>query len=674
MYRDFLDIREHGFVRVAVVIPTVHVANPLKNAEAHVAALQKAYDEGVFYALCPELGLTAYTSGDLFHADPLLAESRLVLQKLVEASRRWQNMLFSVGLPLELDGAVYNCGVTIMRGRVLGVSAKSYPPEYREFYEGRHFGRAPELISKNIVLCGRSVPIGNDVLIRSEQNPDFILHTEICEDLWVPIAPSRHAALAGATVLANLSASNITIGKADYRQQLVETSSGACLAVQMYSAAGFGESTMDLSWDGDGYIAERGGLLARTERFRMDGTSITSDVNLRALKLDRMRQSSFRQNASDERKSFRTISFKEVGETKERTAKLRAFRRDIEPHPFVPKDRSRLHERCYETFNIQATALARRLQKLPAHMRRIFLGLSGGQDSTHAALVAVRALDLLKLPRTDLVCITMPGFGTTARTRGNAGKLAVALGATFLEMPIPMLALETFKSIGFDPESWKNSPASQAVYENVQALVRKHILFSASNQKGIVLGTGDLSELFLGWCTYGADQYAHYNVNADVPKSLISFLIAWTIDNVFRDEELVQEVLKDILATPISPELIPPDADGKIVQKSEETNGPYELHDFFGYWFHRFGIRPATIARMALHAFGGRYAIGEIKHWLKDVFLPKRFQNQFKITGTPPGPKVGLVALSPRGDWRMPDDADPDAWLRDAATIPDTLE
>lgn len=682
-YNRFLDIRNHGFTRVAVVIPRVHLADPEANAEEHKRWLKEAHDAGVSYALCPELGLSGYTNDDLFHNLTLLQASEKALAYLVSASHGWPNMLFTVGLPLLVDGMVFNCAATILRGRVMSVSPKTYPPEYREFYELRHFARSTEARSKTVVVGGRTVLFGNDTLIRSRDNPNFVLHTDICEDIWVPIAPGTEAALAGATLLANLSASNITIGKAAYREQLVVGSSGKNVCVQMYSAAGFGESTSRASWDGDGYIAERGTLVARTPRFELEGTMIVSDVNLAMVNQDRMRQGSFRQNAADHRKAFRSVTFGEVWENAVRKSSLEVFRRDIDPYPFVPRDASALDDRCFETFNIQATALVRRLMVLPESMRKVFLAYSGGQDSTMALLVALRAMDLLKLPRTNIVCITMPGFGTSKDTYDIACALPKAFGTMFEEISIKPLALEMFRSLSFDPDGWSRSAEAKLVFENVQALTRKHIIFCAANQKGIVLGTGDLSELFLGWCTFGADQYSYYNVNGDVPKTLISFLIGWAAEKVFHGDIEASTLLRRIITLDISPELLPPDPrTGRIAQKTEELVGPYALHDFAGYYFVRFGLPSATIARMALHAFASvenpltkrPYTIADIKHWLR-VFLTRFFRAQWKRAAMPEGPKVGMISVDPRGDWRMPSDADPSIWLRELETqVPDQLE
>ncbi|MBX3027273.1 NAD(+) synthase [bacterium] len=660
--RDFLDVRTHGFARVAVCVPPVRVADPAFNAAAHLEQLETVHRAGAHYALCPELGLSAYTCGDLFFQESLLAGVRAALAELAHASADW-NLLFTVGAPLAIEGLLFNCAVTLYRGRVLAVAPKSYPPSYREFYELRWFRPAAETAVRELSLLGGDVPFGTDVLIRLPHLPGFVLHTDVCEDLWVPVPPSTLAALAGATVLANLSASNITVGKWEYRQELVRNSSARNLAVQMYSAAGFGESTSDLAWDGHGMVAERGRLIAETHRFMLGGTHVEVDVDLQALLQDRMRQTSFGANARDHGRAVRIVDCGPAADARPR-ATWERFERRVDARPFVPADAAERDVRCREVFLIQASALARRLHALPPAARRIVIGVSGGQDSTHALLVAAHALDLLHLERGRLLAITMPGFGTTARTRGNAERLARALHASFQEIPITGIGEAVYAAIGHPPER------EDLTFENVQAWLRTLLLFAtASQQRGINLGTGDLSEIALGWCTYGGDHLSHYGVNAGVPKSLISYLIAWAADVIFAGDAAVQAVLRDVLATPISPELLRP-RDGEIVQVSEDVVGPYELHDFFLYHVLRFGAGPRRLARLALHAFDGRYDLATIRRWLL-VFVQRFFANQFKREALPDGPKVGSGgSLSPRGDWRMPSDASPALWLAEAESVP----
>jgi NAD+ synthase (glutamine-hydrolysing) len=661
---DFHDVRAHGFARVAVCVPEGRVADPAFNAAAHVRILERVHAEGAHYAVCPELGLSSYSCGDLFFQETLLTAALNALRTVAEATARW-NLLVSVGIPLVVDDLLFNCAVTLYRGRAVAVAPKAYPPNYREFYELRWFHPAVDAHSDEVVLLGRAVPFGTDVLVRASHLPGFVLHTDVCEDLWTPVPPSTIAALSGATVLANLSASNVTVGKYEYRQELVRSSAAKNIAVQLYSAAGFGESTADLAWDGHGLVAERGALVAETERFVMGGTSVTTDVDLRALGEERMRQTSWGQNAGIHGRALRTV---EVGDpTDGRPAALwREFRRRIEPHPFVPSEPARRDERCREIFSITATSLARRLEALPADARRIVLGVSGGQDSTLALLVAVHAMDRLGLPRQNVLGLTLPGFGTSKRTYENATALVRALGGELREIDIKAIAGGVFEAIGHD------AAVEDVTFENVQAWTRKMLLFAtASRERGIDLGTGDLSELALGFATYGGDHMSHYGVNAGVPKTLVSELIRWAADVVFNAEPQVATVLKSVLATPISPELRRLDAQGQINQHTEAIVGPYELHDFTLYWFLRFGFGPRRVARMALHAFQGRYTLAQIRRWLV-VFLDRFFANQFKRDCVPDSPKVGSGgSLSPRGDWRMPSDASVAAWRSGAESIPD---
>jgi NAD+ synthase (glutamine-hydrolysing) len=663
MRGDFQDIRGHGFVRVAVCVPEMRVADPEFNVEAHLRVLERVQREGAQYALCPELGLSAYSCADLFFQETLLDGAVTALGRLAAATARW-NLIVSVGMPLVVDDLLFNCAVTLFGGRPVAVAPKAYPPNYREFYELRWFHPAAEARSAEVTLLGARVPFGTDVLVRAPHLPGFVLHTDVCEDLWTPVPPGTIAALSGATVLANLSASNVTVGKWEYRKQLVSSSSAKNLVVQLYSAAGFGESTADLAWDGHGLIAERGELVAETERFTLGGDVALVDVDLDSLVQDRLRQGSWGQNAAAYGRPLRAVDLDAVEETRD-AALFRRFRRHIEPQPFVPADPHLRDIRCREIFLIKTTSLARRLRSLPEDKRRVVIGISGGQDSTEALLVAVHAMDLLGLPRAHAIGVTMPGFGTSKRTYENACTLVRALGATLEEIDITAIAGQVFGAIGHDPRR------EDVTFENVQAWARKFVLFSLASEKGAIdLGTGDLTELALGWATYGGDHMSHYGINAGVPKTLISYLIRWAAETVFRDEPQVARVLESILETPISPELLRLDAEGEISQKSEEIVGPYELHDFFLYWFLRFGFGPRRIARMAQHAFENRYDLTTIRRWLL-VFLRRFFQSQFKRDCLPDAPKVGSGgSLSPRGDWRMPSDASVEAWIAEAESIP----
>jgi NAD+ synthase (glutamine-hydrolysing) len=660
----FLDVRAHGFARVAVCVPETRVADPAFNAQAHLDLLARAHEAGACYALCPELGLSAYSCGDLFFQETLLAASRAALARVAQATREW-NLVLSLGLPLVVDDGLFNCAVTLHGGRVLAVAPKAYPPNYREFYERRWFQPAAAARSTEVEILGARVPFGTDVLLELAQVPGFVLHTDVCEDLWVPVPPGTLAALAGATVLANLSASNVTVAKHEYRQELVRASAAKNLAVQLYSAAGFGESTADLAWDGHGLVADRGELVAETARFALHGALAVADVDLRALLEDRLRQTSWGDNAAAHRRPVRRVRIEGL-EERRAPAVFQRFARRIEPRPFVPADPARLDARCREVFQIMASALARRLCALPEAGRRMVLGISGGQDSTLALLVAAHAADQLGLERERIVAVTMPGFATSPRTYRNACALARALRVTLREVDIRGIAGDVMAAVG-------HAAGEQDVaFENVQAWTRKFLLFAfAAEERGIDLGTGDLSELALGWSTYGGDHMSHYGVNAGVPKTLVSALVGWAAEAVFGREPDAAATLRDVLATPISPELVPAAAGEEIGQHTEALVGPYELHDFFLYHFLRFGFGPRRIARMALHAFAGRHTLADIRRWLI-VFLERFFASQFKRDCVPGSPKVGSGgALSPRGDWRMPADASVAAWLAEARTIPD---
>jgi NAD+ synthase (glutamine-hydrolysing) len=665
----FLSGLNHGFLRVAVILPRVRLADPTGNALEHIEQLNAAHEAGAQYALCPELGLTGYSSGDLFLSQTLLHEAEQALEDLLKWSHG-KKMLVTVGMPVECDDVVFNCAVTIYEGQLLAVTPKTYLPNYGEFYEKRHFADPSHLISTEIHLAGRDAPIGTDILIDSVNTRNFVLAVDVCEDIWAAVPPSRIAALHGATVLANASASNITIGKHAYRQQLVRSNSAAGLAVQLYSAAGFGESTADLAWDGAGIIAERGIILAEAERFDLNGSCIVHDVNLDLVVQERKRITSWRDCRREFRRTFRRVRFKgKLGHG----PNMLTLMRNIDRHPFVPSDPAQRDERCNETFLIQATSLARRLVHIRADRDEgpdIVVGGSGGQDSSHAINVALYALDLLnkqepgKWPRSKLIIITMPGFGTTKRTKNNAIEHARATGATLIECEITELARLLFAMVDHDEN------VEDLCFENTQAWGRYFTELVHSVKNGaIVLGTGDLSELNLGWCTMFGDHCSHYNVNGGVPKTLISYLIRWTADTIFADDEATRLVLYDILDTPISPELKRPDASGKIAQKTEDRLGPYEVHDFYGYWMIRFGLGPSTIMRLAMHAFDGKYTAEQLHDWL-NRFVHRFFANQFKRDVFMNGPKVGLVAVSPRGDWRMPSDACVDAWKRELDTIP----
>jgi NAD+ synthase (glutamine-hydrolysing) len=677
MTPPFHSIYRHGFVRVAVGVPLLQVANPAFNAAHTLNLARLASQRQAAVALFPELGLSAYTNDDLFHQDALLDQVRAEIAHLVEASRELMPILL-VGAPLRFEQRLFNCAVVIYRGRILGVVPKSYLPNYREFYEERYFSAAREAVQREVTLAGQVAPFGNDLLFRAENIADFTLHVEICEDVWTPIPPSSYAALAGATVLANLSASNITIGKADYRRDLCRSQSAKCLAAYLYSAAGFGESTTDLAWDGHALVAENGEILAESARFAPDAQLITADIDLERLVQDRMRMNSFHDAAADHRERLR--QFRQISFTFELPTGEIPLRREVERFPYVPSDPARLDERCYEAYNIQVHGLMKRLAA--TGIEKVVIGVSGGLDSTQALIVAARTMDRLNLPRTNILAYTMPGFATSSATRGNAHRLMAALGVSVHEIDIRPSALQMLRDLGhpFADEE----PVYDITFENVQAGERTSHLFRLANYNdALVLGTGDLSELALGWATYGVgDQMSHYNVNVSVPKTLIQQLIRWVAATQQFSAE-TSGILLEILNTEISPELVPA-ADGatneRPAQSTEAKIGPYELQDFNLYYITRFGFRPSKVAFLSHHAWRDRqhghwpdllplekrneYDLATIKRWL-EVFLFRFFQtSQFKRSAMPNGPKVGSGgSLSPRGDWRAPSDSEATIWL-----------
>jgi NAD+ synthase (glutamine-hydrolysing) len=685
--RDFGSLYSHGFVRVAAAVPDVRIAEPEFNAHHTVALAEQAAAEGAVLVVFPELGLSGYSIEDLFHQQALLEAVRGALQSILDACRDLDCMLV-VGAPLLVEGAVFNTAVVVHRGSVLAVIPKSYLPEYREYYEKRQFRAARDAVSREIVLLGERVPFGADLILQCSNLANFGLHVEICEDLWTPIPPSTYGALAGATVLVNLSASNITIGKAEYRHSLCAAHSGRTVSGYIYTAAGLGESTTDLAWDGQAMIYENSDLVAEAERFAEGEQIIFADIDLDRIVSDRAGLSSFADTVHDHLdrvRSLRRIEF-ELAPPEGK----QPLRRTYERFPFVPSHPITRNERCEEVYNIQVRGLETRLRA--TGIQKVVIGVSGGLDSTHALIVAARAMDRIGLPRQNVLGYTMPGFATSGRTRTNAMALMEALGVSAHEIDIRPSAQQMLGDLGH--------PASQGehvydiTYENVQAGERTSHLFRLANYHGgLVLGTGDLSELALGWSTYGVgDQMSHYNVNASVPKSLIQFMIRWAIDTrQFSDD--ASQVLSSILETKISPELVPtsdPEGD-EPEQDSEQAVGPYELQDFFLYYILRFGYSPPKVAYLAHHVWGDRtqgpwpdlvpeqrrneYSLKEIKHWL-EVFVERFFHtSQFKRSALPNGPKVGSGgALSPRGDWRAPSDSTATAWLAQLQSdVPDDV-
>ena len=678
----------HGYARIAACTIPVALADPVANAQAVLETARECHDEAVAVAIFPELCLSGYSVEDLMMQDALLDGVVAAIERLVEASVDLLPMII-VGAPLRHRNRLYNCAVVIHRGELLGVAPKSYLPTYREFYERRWFAPGDDQIGEDIRVGELEAPFGPDLLFEALDVPGLVVHVEVCEDMWVPIPPSSRAALAGATVLANLSGSPITIARADDRKTLCQSQSFRCLAAYAYSAAGMGESTNDVSWDGQTMIYESGNLLAETERFPDGPRRSVADVDLDRLRQDRIRQGTFDDNRRSDATLFRTVHFEldppgaDIG-----------LMRVLDRFPFVPDDPERLAQDCYEAFNIQVSGLVRRMEAIGAP--KPVLGVSGGLDSTHALLVVARAMDRMGRPRSDILAYTMPGFATSDHTKSNAIALAEAVGASIETIDIRPLATEMLERIGH-PFA-EGEPVHDITFENVQAGIRTDYLFRLANHHGgMVIGTSDLSELALGWATYGVgDHMSHYTVNAGVPKTLIQHLIRWVIshgegvDGSTRLSPEAARVLQSVLDTEISPELVPMTQDGRL-QSTEDRIGPYALHDFALFHVLRYGFRPSKIAFLAAHAWGDadagawppgfpdedRYAydLATIVKWLR-VFLQRYFAfAQFKRSAVPNGPKVSPAgSLSPRGDWRAPSDGTATTWLAELdAALPDDL-
>lgn len=674
-----------GFARLSLAIPQCRVGDVEENARSVFALWQQAHDDESQVVVFPELMLSSYTARDLLLDTHLLEQCERALRWLAAEGAKLSPLCI-VGAPLRAGVGLYNCAAVLQRGEVLGVVPKSYLPNYREFEERRWFRPGTEVpAGADILVAGQRVPFGTDLLFaaRPSAAPDevrsdeLIVGVEICEDMWVQHPPSAMQASAGATVCVNLSASNFTVGKSDTRRLLAHAHAERTKCAYVYVAAGPGESSTDLSFDADGFISEGGVEVARSERFLRGPQLVTADVDLEALRHARIASGTFGDAAAHHRRSFRSIPFA--------TADATGLRRHVDPHPFLPNDPNTLARRCWEIFEIQTNALATRLEAIG--QPKLVLGISGGLDSTQAALVAAVALDALGRDRRDLLCVTLPGLGTSTGTRKNAERLAESLGASFREIPISEATQLVLARAGHPAaaatssvpellERLQQSPElGDPAFENAQARLRTLWLMTLANQiGGIVLGTGDLSEKALGWATYNGDHLSMYDVNAGVPKTLIQFVIRWVAQHRVQqwtagDRVELRAVLEAILATPISPELLPPDAEGNIVHLTESTLGPYELHDFFLYQFLRDGARPARILSLAQVAFEERYTVGELKKWLT-TFLRRFFQNQFKRSATADAPKVCPIALSPRGDWRMPSDAQVRTWLDEVAAFP----
>jgi NAD+ synthase (glutamine-hydrolysing) len=655
----------HGFLRVAAASPDLRVADPAFNADRTAELLLTCADRGVDLVVFPECGLTGYTCHDLFHHPRLLDEAEDALAKLLKVPFPGVAVF---GLPVRCGGMLFNAAAVAAGGELLGVVPKTHLPNYREFYDARYFTPAATGPCGFVTLCGERVQFGTDLLFEctSPEYRGFVLGVEICEDLWMPVPPSSRQAVAGATVLANLSASNAVIGKAAYRRELVASQSGRCIAGYVYASCGVGESTTDVVFDGHCLIAENGSLIAESPRFRRGNQLLVADLDLDRIARDRMSGNTFN-DARRDSSAFRRFSF-------DLTAQKRTpvLERLVDPHPFVPSDPLTRDERCEEIFATQVAAVAKRLGHIGTPP--VSIGVSGGLDSTLALLVVCKTFDALGVSREKIKALTMPGFGTTAGTKSNAHVLMKALGVSVKEIDIRGLCLTEMRALGHSPfgisldkhtedsltEALRTLPAderSDLVFENVQARVRTNLLMNTA----FVIGTGEVSELALGWCTYNADHMSMYNPNVSIPKTLVRFLVRWAADHEFDGE--ARRTLHAIADTPISPELLPTAADGSIAQATESSVGPYELVDFFLYHFLRWGCEPAKILFLATRAtFDREYTPDELRRWLR-VFLTRFFANQFKRSCLPDGPKVGSVSVSPRGDWRMPSDAASKAWL-----------
>jgi NAD+ synthase (glutamine-hydrolysing) len=639
-----VDLAPLGMLRVAVASPALRLADPVYNCEIIAGMAEEAAGQGARVLLCPELSVTGYSCADLFLQPTLLQAAEAGIVHLTELSRQWPLALL-VGAPLMQGGRLFNCAVIIAAGQVIGVVPKRHIPNSQEFYERRWFCGAEQSTSRMIGFSGGEVPFGTDLLFSLSTPASALFGIELCEDLWSPNPPSADLALAGATLIANLSASPETLGKMEYRRDLVRLQSARCLAAYAYAGAGPGESSTDLVFSGHCLIAENGVILAESERFSFASTLTLSDIDCERLANERRRSSTF---AASSPLPVRILTIELPP-----AAPVATLLRSIDPAPFVPSQRQERAERCAEIFAIQTTGLGRRL--LHTTSQQLVLGISGGLDSTLALLVAVKAFDKLALPRSGIVAVTMPGFGTTVRTRNNAEVLAASLGVSLRVISIDAAVRQHFADIGHD------EARHDITYENSQARERTQILMDIANQVGgLVLGTGDLSELALGWCTFNGDHMAMYGINAGVPKTLVRYLVEWCAEEEFSGE--TAQILHDVAATPVSPELLPPTASGEIAQVTEDHVGPYRLHDFFLYNVVRLHFGPRKIYMLACIAFAGEYPPTEIHRWLT-VFIRRFFSQQFKRSVLPDGPKVGSVALSPRGDWRMPSDASAALWL-----------
>ena len=636
----------YGFVKVAAAVPSVKVGDCRYNANQIEKEIIIADGKGVQVIVFPELSITGYTCADLFAQQLLLEEAEMGLMQVLNSTRQL-DIISIVGLPVPLNGSLLNAAAVIQKGKILGVVPKTYLPNYKEFYEKRWFTSAGDIGEKSVRLCGQVVPLGGNLLFETS---DTVFGIELCEDLWAPVPPSSFLALQGAEIIFNLSADDEGIGKHDYLRSLISQQSARCIAGYVFCSCGFGESTTDVVFAGNGLIYENGTLLADSKRFSLEGQVVISEIDVERLRTERRVNTTF---ASCRAHLTLADPVQRIA-TEYVNGKDLTLTRTFDPHPFMPQG-ARADERCEEIFSIQVSGLAQRL--VHTHAKSAVVGISGGLDSTLALLVCVKTYDKLGWNRKGIIGVTMPGFGTTDRTHQNAVDLMNALGVTVREVSIRKACLQHFEDIGH------NSDMHDVVYENSQARERTQVLMDIANQtEGMVVGTGDLSELALGWATYNGDHMSMYGVNASVPKTLVRYLVTWVAEHGMDEDS--RRTLLDIVDTPISPELIPADEHGNISQITEDLVGPYELHDFFLYYFLRFGFRPSKILFLAGRAFKGAYDEETLKKWLQ-TFCRRFFNQQFKRSCLPDGPKVGSIALSPRGDWRMPSDATVSRWLND---------
>ncbi|MCT4598760.1 MAG: NAD(+) synthase [Vallitalea sp.] len=645
----------NGFIRVSAATPSIKVADVDYNLQEIKKLIDEAISKDISILVLPELCITGYTCGDLFFQEPLLNSS---IGKLIDLKNYSNNkeILFVVGLPIKYKHGLYNCCAVILNGQILGIVPKTYIPNYNEFYEQRWFSSCESITNDTIIIDNELIPFGSSILFRHNKYEELCIGVEICEDLWSPLPPSTIHAINGATMILNSSASNDLVGKSSYRKSLVSSQSAKTITSYVYSSAGFGESTTDVVFSGHCLIYENGTKLKENNRFNMESNLIYADVDIDRLMADRIKMTSYSNHLVNKFESnYKIVPFNlKINNTVDNLTRF------IDPQPFVPSNLTKRNSRCQEIFSIQTLGLAKRINHIGCD--KVILGISGGLDSTLALLVCVMTYDLLKKDRKNIIGVTMPGFGTTDRTYNNAISLMKHLGVTIKEISIKDSCIQHFEDIGHDENN------HNVTYENSQARERTQILMDLSNaENGIVVGTGDLSELALGWATYNGDHMAMYAVNTTIPKTLVRYLVEWVCE--YKVSESAKAVLMDILDTPVSPELLPPDKEtGEIKQKTEEVVGPYELHDFFLYNMMRFGFSPIKIHYLALHAFKEKYDSNTIKKWLT-IFYKRFFMHQFKRSCLPDGPKVGSICLSPRGDLRMPSDAVSKIWIEEIEKI-----